>query len=372
MERKFKELEKPFSQIVNKSSPKFSLPIIKSNLELYSTIKKQIEKELYKNFLNNCDKIIHLLTSFNKVAKISAEYNNLLKKFNKSLNQFHNKYEYVDAKKRTDFQILMSKFENMEYFVSQGRYLIHFALFNNYILILTNDLLFIGEAVRGDKYKLFKVFNYNIIKVKAIDDVLEISTEKDSFRFQKDVESVLKVVSIVNEFNYKPVETNEEVEDKLEEIPLIHCREDFMNYKNSNPLIIGYFLVNRFEYNLKRINKICLTEEFLHNVFEFFWKYYDEQEELISDMCSVKAFILEGEMKCLFKFIEKRVFYVFDPHKTTVYIDIIKKGMNRNGIDLSYFMTSLGFSNREFDLGIENAKERVADILNEMKISFNK
>ncbi|RVD92305.1 hypothetical protein TUBRATIS_11990 [Tubulinosema ratisbonensis] len=370
MDRKLKELEEPLTVIVNKTTPRFSLPILKSTLESYSTLKKEAEKELYKNFLANKEDIITLITTYNEIAKMTSQYNKLFHKFNKSLRKFDFESEFIDSKKKEDFKILMSKFENVEYFVSQGRYLVHFDLFENNLLVLTNDLFFIGEKIKGDKYRLIKVFNYNVIQAVSLEDVLEIKTEKESFRFKKDKDSVLKIVSLVEEFNFQPQEFDQITE--IKEMPSLefYTKEDFIKNKHLDLSQTASFLVNKFIIGMKKINKISLTEKFLSDVFEYFWKFYDEQEELINDLQTLRAYILEEEIKFIFKYVEKRVFFVFNTQKTQNYLKLIKQKIKRNEVDFSYFMISLGFNDKEFKLNYENAKERIDDLLIDMKNTF--
>eukprot|EP00866_Antonospora_locustae_P001502 jgi/Antlo1/1502/2048 len=408
---KFQELvSMSLEDFVNSTITKYEPSVIRAELERCVSIKHEIEKELYDRFLEHSEKIMQALSLYDEVSRRTKEINELITSYNEIISSFREEsdFVYVDEEKQKELFNLFSNFSNdMRYFMSPTRYLIHYDIFSNgknVLVILANDLVFIAESESKTEFKLLNAFNYNVVDIKKDKGYLVINSEYHHYRLRKDEERVSKVVNVYEELTFDPesIMHTEEVEvdrhenllveteqyEKLQriqrKIPQIYSKVELttclgkMDADVKIPFVTE-FLNKRFERSLRNINKIQTLKTLVEDTFEYFWSFQDEQESILEilkdDVKSIgphRALLIEHQLGLVFKFLEKRVFYNFKIKTNRDIQQLIERSLVRKNTDLRFFISYFNFSVDDyFRICVDNAKHRLESVVDEMIQSFN-
>lgn len=408
MTKRFAELKAmDVEEFVNNGVVKFELSIIRAELEKCVKVRDEIQREMYKNFLQNSGGIIKMLKLHEDVAYSADEYNKLVDLYNEIVSSFQVKddFVYVDEEKQKELLNVFSNFaDDMTYFKSPSRYFVHSEVFpskKNVLVVLTNDLMFIGESEAIAGFRLQNAFNYSVIDVRREGKSVIIKSESHYYKLTKDEESASKIVNLHEEFTYKPLSVSKKVDDdeyndflmkteqyeKIERIrgkaPEIYCRVDFKTCvgkmdPHTKMDFVAQFLNTRFEVGLLKINKIQFLKGLVDDVFEYFWAFQREQDELLGDIGSevgeigpYKALLIENRLGMAFKFLEKRIFYNFKINTNRDLLKIIEGKLVHGEIDLRFLMVYYDFIKDDyFRECVNNAKNRLRAVVDEMVREF--
>ena len=405
--REFKSMN--LQEFVNSTVSKFEVSVLRAEKEKCVTAKSNIEKEFYSVFLDNLDEIVEMLGLYDKISYEIGEYNQLIKSYNDLVSSFEVREEHVHVdKERQDelFNLLDNFADDMLYFKSQTRYLVHFDMFRrddkNVLVVLSNDLIIIGESRTNVEFRLLNVLNYSVVNIDGDGCDLTIKTDHDIYRLTKDEEAVAKMVGSYEELTFTPsgehdgaaedasveflvrTEQYERLERELGKVPQIYTREQLR-------LCLGKmapemqteaktsFLTSRFKAGLLRINKIRPLTSLVDEVFDYFWRFQEEQRSFLAEFWGGdgeagpgRASLIQSELDMVSKFLEKRIFYNFEIKSN---LDVMKKIEGRlanDDVDLRFFMSYFNFlRNKYFKARIEGAKSRLESVASSVEAGYS-
>ncbi|KAL0265770.1 UNVERIFIED_CONTAM: hypothetical protein PYX00_011485 [Menopon gallinae] len=387
---KFEELgSMSLEEFVNSTITKFEPSVLQVELERCVAIKNEIEKELYNRFLEHSDKIMQALSLYDEMEESD--------------------FVYVDEEKQRELFSLFGTFsDDMRYFMSPTRYLVHYDMFTNgknVLVILSNDLVFVAESETKTGFKLLNAFNYNVVDIKRDKKSLIIRSDNHHYRLTKNEEHVSKIVNVYEELTFEPesiMQAEEAESDGLEDllieteqyeklqrihkkIPQIYSKKELttclgkMDADVKVPFVTD-FLNARFEKGLQKTNKIQPLKSLVDDTFAYFWSFQDEQEDILrvleDDATLVgpphRALLIEHQLGLVFKFLKKRVFYNFKIKANRDIQKLIERSLVRGSTDLRFFMAYFNFSIDDYFRGcIDNAKHRLESIVNETALEFS-
>lgn len=313
-------------------------------------------------------------------------------------------------------QILDDFSSDTDVFATEGRYLVHFDLLKDEngrqcILVLTNDILIIGKVQLGTKkYKLLNAYSYTIIHMETDGSILKIKVDPNVYVFKKDTESISEILRIFQELTYRYEKHSEDateesngekelveylvfteqyecIEPRGFQYPLkitFHDREEMFKYlgcvAKSGFDISSYvysFLEERFRAGLGRINRIQVLNNIIEDVFDYFYRFFEEQNKLIQDLNLTKevrksglVLLVEKQLKDCFRVLESRVFSKdFEIRCMNTSLELIEQKLKFSKSDFSYLMSYfLKRKDRYKEKCLDGAMKDVERILNDMVV----
>ncbi|KAF7684309.1 hypothetical protein TCON_0492 [Astathelohania contejeani] len=377
--------------------------ILKTEKERIVSIKKVIESELYRFFLNDSDTLIGILQSYDEIYRSLKETEKLVKKY--ELFKKKEEIKIVDPRKREALADIIKQIEeDVSEFLTEERYLVYkdVAMMDKPILIiLTNDLLILAKEGCNKKYNIMNVMNYNMININLDKDVLNIGINPICYELKKDRKSLEKLVKIIEELRGS-IENKEEQSDlysdkehtrflletgqwELLKNNSIKMDDNSISYKslfnmikenNINEIIMKVdnrnrfvfeFLCYRFNNKLREINIVQPLNGLIKSCFEFHEKFYEEENVLIKSIKNIEniqIILTEAHLKNILSFINKRVFSKL--RMVEGYLNTIRKYLTFKGVNFEYLMEYFEQEKISFNhIRIEKAKEKISKIINQ-------
>lgn len=376
---------------INMHVTKYQKSIVISERDRCITVRENIEKELYKNFLENSEGIIEILNTYNEISLKSEDYNSLVTMYNELLSnlKFKNKTLKVDENKQRELFEMFDRFEDdMSYFKSVGRYLVHYDVLDDFLLIMTNDLVFIAE--NKSLPSLLHVVNYNSLRMRMSKDRLILKSDSFKYELHKDENSLVRILGVFEERNgseillkrsedqeYSEYLIKTEQYDKLEEEEhhkeiLVYTEDELLSVMNrmddsiKNEFLVE-FLKSKFKSAIQHSKKIQKLDCLVKDCFSIFSEFKKEQDLLI-DRCKLYNFepfklcLMEEEISIVFKFLEKRMLFSFDNSKA--FEDIISCLVAGGFGYMADRVNKMRCTYKKISL--ESAKNRLTDLINDI------
>ncbi|KAL6122390.1 hypothetical protein NUSPORA_00572 [Nucleospora cyclopteri] len=380
----------------HKTVDNFLIETQKHNLKKYM---KTLNSELYKSFISNSDSLLNILDTY-------AFCYGILNNFQVPKTTHEDEEPNINTLKCKELDRKFNRFEDdMSPFLTGKRFLVTSEYFNDkkYYLILSNDILFIGELKdeKSKKYILKHSFNKNVIKMKKhkksieiivegikydltadkelIDEFYELYTEtafemKNAEDTKKTANKELIKYFIVTEQMEKLVkylEKFEKVELNMAEVKLFNKGElkMLLNVSKFPEKIFSSFIDASFTENLNKINKIQTLNALINEIFDYLEEFVSSLEQLYDDL-SIPLFSLplniESFIYQIFQSLEKRVFNKFYKLKiTNENLELIKKRLIFKQYDYSYMFNKILERKSQFGAKcMEITREEIKELLN--------
>ncbi|ORD94752.1 hypothetical protein ECANGB1_42 [Enterospora canceri] len=329
----------------HKTADNFLIETQKHNLKKYM---KELNTELYKTFVNNSDDLLDILNAydfcFDLLSDFSAPRINHDDGTNTEITQLNCK----------EFEKKTARFEDdLTAFKTENRYLVTTEYFNEkkYYVILTNDLMFIGQKIQGEdkKYRLKNVFNRNIVEMKMFDNYIGVTVDGIKYTFTGETDALTDFYDLFTDTTYFMQKEGDEINKDLvkyfiiteqfeklaeysEKYPHVEINTESIEPRNEEELkqllrisrnknkMFSAFVNRSFESGLSKINKIQVLEKLIEEIFEFFYMFLDDLRLLHSNLDMenwTMNLLIESFIKKIFNTIEKRIFNKFLELKIT-------------------------------------------------------
>lgn len=373
---------------VHKTQDHFLIETQKHNLNKYQN---QLNEHFRKLFISSSEPLLEILDTYQYCSNLLSSHT-LPRPFleEESIN--------INGSKCKAFKKLCEEFnDDMEPFVTEKRYLVASEYFGKYLLLLTNDILFIGEKREDSKYDLMHSLSKNIIDLRINKDtlVLRVSggiyyeftgSEQDVSDFYDTFQEIIYEYSpkkdspIKNDFDHDFLEyliiteqtdcIVEYVGDRdnqaLHNMKLSSKNEFSKIYKilkNPKPFFITY-MNRRFSECLLKINKIQPLSGLINDSFNLLEKFVTALHDMSEEVGVKKLeYILcvERLIETLFESIEKRVFNKFYQIKiNSESIDLIRSRLKFGNLDFQYLIKRLLSKKEDFAKKcVEAAKDEI-------------
>ncbi|KAF9764161.1 hypothetical protein NGRA_0771 [Nosema granulosis] len=384
---KFKNLN--LSKYINEALPRYERSILLTDKNNIERITKDVDTEIFKAFLLNSDSLLEVLYTYESVQNSLKHLEDVKAELRKITYNINNKenIHFVDKNRLEEFRNVLGNFSNdVGSFDTGSRVLVHFDVFsdmadNKHILLLTNDILIIGRIQpQVRKYQLVNAFSYSIFDVQTKDSDLFIVLSQSTMRYSGDKEKVKKFSSMFKDLTYsytdvvdtkpkhRPVEIDSMTDylistEQYTEItnpkditsiePFIYKKDDlilFLEILNENPkeqsIFIVKFLISKFATITNRINKVMPLKELIDHIFEVFYSFNTEQQELLKNTNQVNILLMiEKQILMCLSLIEARIFnkrYYSDDVESV--LGLIRDKLVFDGFDFTYLT---GFFNKK-------------------------
>ncbi|WUR04313.1 uncharacterized protein VNE69_08070 [Vairimorpha necatrix] len=324
---KYKSIK--LASYLNDKFPLYEKSVLQIEKDKISSIKSNMETEIFKIFIQNSDSLLDILYSYESVYLKLNE----LKDLTFHTNFQNEKILNVNKKKLESFKAILKNFTtDLSSFDTGTRILEHFEFLDDFILLMTNDILIIGKK-NGREYSLINTFNYSIIEMYIKNELkIKMGETELSFKGEK-----VKLIGILDKFkelsyNYENSVTEDNKiinkDEDLEEYYLETERYDKLssrnftiqkninffidikileNFSKKNQDFLIFFLKYKFNENLLRISKCKPLLQLIDEVFEYFYKFFDEEKKIYKKINIKILLLIEDHILTCFKYFEKRL-----------------------------------------------------------------
>lgn len=408
---KFKNLN--LTNYINENLPKYERSILLTDKNTVERVIKDIDTEIFKAFLLNSDSLLEVLYTYESVQKSLSHLDEVKEDLRKITYNVDNKEDinFVDKNRLDEFRNILENFSNdTESFDTGTRVLVHFDVFedqnaNKHIFLLTNDILIIGRIQpQVRKYQLVNAFSYSIIDIQIHDSDIYIVLSQSTIKYSGDKEKIKKfyltfkdlIYSFSDEVDYQLEEKSDinndmldflvfteqysSIEDSLIKRPTdiaksldIYRKEDLFLmmkvFKEDSSKFVVDFLNSRFITVIGRINKVMSLSDLINHVFEVFYDFNREQQELLREVNQGKVLLmLENQIIECFKLMEERIFnrrYYSDDIGTVM--NQIRDKLVFDGFDFSYLTEYFENKRRQHNKEcLVQARKEIDALLSEM------
>lgn len=399
---------------LNEKMPRYERCLLETEKHNVSKVEHEIDAELLRALLLNSNNLLDILNVYEKSYGIVTDLVDLSKELLRlHLSGNEEEETLVDTELVEKFRQVLDNFSSdTSVFATKERYLVYFDILEEMhegecILVFTNDILIIGRVQTGAKrYRFLNAYSYNIIQVSMENDTLQVKMETNTYTFRKDEDSIDEILKVYQELTYKYDEVEMEsdksnVDDELLEYlvyteqyehiepHVYHCtskimfhdKEEMMRYlsvmakfDNDVSSHVYPFLEERFEVGLMKINRVQTLNDLIEDIFRYFRRFFDEQDELLRELDGVGdvrrsglILLIEKELKSCFKILEKRVFgRGSEVRCMESSLRLIEKNLRFCKCDFSYLMDYFLHKKDEYrEKCLESAMEDITRILHE-------
>lgn len=192
----------------------------------------QLEDQMHIAFVSNSEALLEILDTY-QYCYDTIKFSNIpkLSKTQESIN--------VNSKRCALLASILSKFEeDMEPFITNNRYLVNSLILEDYILVLTNDLVLIGtKDEHSEKYVLKSSLLKSIFDIEKDDCKLIIKVDGISYEIKGNKDKIDDFYESFREINYKKEEEMIIDLDLIEYFYALEKREELSKYFSENHIL---------------------------------------------------------------------------------------------------------------------------------------